>query len=73
MTVPAKVADRLSSGLKRFNPIITAAKSRDVNESDTSMIVTDMLGDLRVRQVLRGDAGTRYPRYVLRSRHSYRR
>jgi Type I restriction enzyme R protein N terminus (HSDR_N) len=46
MTIPAKVAERLSSGLKRFAPILTAAKSRDVNESDTSMIVTDMLADI---------------------------
>ena len=46
MALPAKVADRLASGLKRFQPILTAAKSRDVNESDTSMIVTDMLADL---------------------------
>jgi hypothetical protein len=46
MTIPAKVVERLSSGLKRFAPILTAAKSRDVNESDTSMIVTDMLADI---------------------------
>ncbi len=46
MSIPPKVAERLSSGLKRFAPILTAAKSRDVNESDTSMIVTDMLADI---------------------------
>ena len=46
MAIPAKVADRLSSGLKRFQPILSAAKARDVNESDTSMIVTDMMADL---------------------------
>lgn len=46
MTIPAKVSERLSSGLKRFAPILAAAKSRDVNESDTSMIVTDMLADI---------------------------
>jgi hypothetical protein len=46
MTIPSKVADRLSQGLKRFAPILAAAKSRDVNESDTSMIVTDMLADI---------------------------
>lgn len=46
MPIPSKVAERLSSGLKRFNPIIAAARSRDVNESDTSMIVTDMLADI---------------------------
>jgi hypothetical protein len=46
MTIPGKVAERLSSGLKRFAPVLAAAKSRDVNESDTSMIVTDMLADI---------------------------
>ena len=46
MTISAKVAERLSSGLKRFAPILSAAKSRDVNESDTSMIVTDILADV---------------------------
>lgn len=46
MSIPARVADRLSAGLKRFAPILSSAKARDVNESDTSMIVTDMLADI---------------------------
>jgi len=46
MAISAKVADRLASGLKRFQPILTAAKARDVNESDTSMIVSDVMADL---------------------------
>ena len=46
MPAPAKVADRLSAGLKRFQPILQSAKSRDVNESDTSMIVTDIVADV---------------------------
>ena len=45
-SVPRKVAERLSSGLKRYQPILTAAQTRDVNESDTSMIVSDMLAEL---------------------------
>jgi predicted type IV restriction endonuclease len=45
-TVPTKVQDRLSASIKRFQPILTAAKSRDVNESDTVTIVTDMLADV---------------------------
>jgi predicted type IV restriction endonuclease len=40
------MSDRLVSGLKRFQPIIQGAVDRDVNESDTSMIVTDLLADL---------------------------
>lgn len=46
MAIPNKVADRLSTGLRRFQPIISAAKARDANESDTSMIVTDMMAEL---------------------------
>lgn len=46
MPIPARVAERLSSGLKRFQPVLQSAKSRDVNESDTSMIVTDIVADL---------------------------
>ncbi len=46
MAIPVKIADRLASGLKRFQPILASAKSRDVNESDTSMIVTDLLADV---------------------------
>jgi hypothetical protein len=45
-TVPSKVAERLSAGVKRFQPILTSAKSRDVNESDTVTIITDMLADV---------------------------
>jgi hypothetical protein len=41
--VPNRVADRLASSIKKFQPIVTAAKSRDVNESDTVIVVTDML------------------------------
>ena len=46
MAIPKKVADRVSAGLKRFKPVLESAKTRDVNESDTSMIVTDMLADV---------------------------
>lgn len=46
MAIASKVAERLSAGLKRYQPILAAAKSRDVNESDTSMIVSDVLADV---------------------------
>jgi hypothetical protein len=46
MSIPARVAERLALGLKRFQPILGSAKSRDVNESDTSMIVTDILAEV---------------------------
>jgi len=45
-TTPTRVGNRLSSGLKTFQPVLEAARSRDVNESDTVIIVTDLLSDL---------------------------
>lgn len=44
--LPNKVRDRLSTELKRFQSILAAAKSRDVNESDTVTIVTDILANV---------------------------
>lgn len=46
MAIPNRVAERLASGIKRFQPILASAAARDVNESDTSMIVTDLLADV---------------------------
>lgn len=45
-SVPKKVAVRLVAGLKRFQPILAAAKARDVGETDTVTIVKDMLADV---------------------------
>jgi len=42
-SVPQKVADRIASGLKRFQPILQSAHTRDINESDTVVIVADIL------------------------------
>ncbi|MDI6809869.1 MAG: type I restriction enzyme HsdR N-terminal domain-containing protein [Candidatus Eisenbacteria bacterium] len=44
--LPNKAIERIAAGLKRFQPILAAAKSRDVNESDTVVIVTDLLQDV---------------------------
>lgn len=44
--IPAKVKTRLQNSLKRFQQVISSAKSRDVNESDTVVIVTDMLSEI---------------------------
>lgn len=41
--VPKRVAERITAGIKRFQPILASAKTRDVNESDTVVIVTDVL------------------------------
>jgi hypothetical protein len=43
---PARVASRLQAGIKRFQPILASAKARDVGESDTVIIVTDMLSEV---------------------------
>lgn len=44
--IPAKVAARVAAGLKKFQPILEDARKRDVNESDTVIIVTDILCDV---------------------------
>jgi len=46
VTVPTKIAARISGGLRRFQPILASARSRDVNESDTVVIVTDVLHEV---------------------------
>jgi hypothetical protein len=45
-TIPGRTSDRLSAALKKFQPIAQSAKQRDVNESDTVIIVTDLLSEL---------------------------
>lgn len=45
-TVPSRAAERIAYNLKKFQPIVQSAKQRDVNESDTVIIVTDMLSEL---------------------------
>ena len=44
--VPSKVAARLGSGLKKFQQILESARTRDVNESDTVVIIMDMLQEI---------------------------
>lgn len=44
--LPKKAAERIASGLRRFQPILAAARSRDINESDTVVLVTDLLQDV---------------------------
>ena len=46
MVLSNKIQDRLTSGIKKFQPILSSAKSRDINESDTVVIITDMLNDI---------------------------
>lgn len=44
--LPKKAIERINAGLKRFHPILASAKARDVNESDTVVMVTDLLQEL---------------------------
>ena len=44
--LPKKAVERITAGLKRFQPVLVSAKSRDVNESDTVVIVTDLLQEV---------------------------
>lgn len=42
-SIPTRAVDRIRDALKRFQPILSSAKARDVNESDTVVVVTDIL------------------------------
>lgn len=46
MAISKKVSDRITLNLKRFQTILTDAKSRDISESDTVVILGDMLAEL---------------------------
>jgi hypothetical protein len=46
MAIPAKIQNRLTEGLKKYQPILDAARMRDANESDTVMILTGILSDV---------------------------
>lgn len=44
--VPSRVSSRISEGLKRFQPIVESAKNRDINESDTVVMMTGILSEV---------------------------
>jgi hypothetical protein len=46
MPIPRKVSEWLVAGLKRYQPVLGAAKARDIGETDTVTIVKDMLADI---------------------------
>ena len=41
--IPKKIDDRIKTGIKKYQPILLNAKSRDVGEADTVTIIKDML------------------------------
>ena len=44
--IPSRIGSRLSEGIRRYQPIIAAARARDVGEADTVTIVKDFLADV---------------------------
>jgi hypothetical protein len=46
MAIHPKIQSRIIDGLKRFQPIVESAKIRDVNESDTVVMLTGILSDI---------------------------
>lgn len=44
--IPAAVVKRLTTSIPKFKKILAKAKERDVNESDTVTIITDMLEEI---------------------------
>ena len=45
-TIPKSVTDRLAKETRRFQRVLKFAKDRDINESDTVVIITDMISNL---------------------------
>ncbi len=45
-SIPKKVTERLIAGIKKYQPVLAAAKARDVGEADTVTIIKDMLSDI---------------------------
>jgi len=45
-SIPKRVEDRLVAGVKKFQPVLALAKSRDVNESDTVVMLNDLLAEV---------------------------
>jgi len=46
MALPKKVTERITLNLKRYQTILAEAKNRDISESDTVVILGDMLAEL---------------------------
>jgi len=42
-SIPKRVLDRMSKEVRKYQKVLKAAKDRDINESDTVQIITDML------------------------------
>jgi len=45
-SIPKRVSDRLSKETRKFQRVLQNARDRDINESDTVVIITDMLSSV---------------------------
>jgi hypothetical protein len=46
VAIPKRVSERLTKQITKYKKVLKRANERDVNESDTVAIITDMLGDV---------------------------
>lgn len=46
MGIPKRATERITASLKKYQAILTEAHNRDISESDTVVIIADMLADL---------------------------
>jgi hypothetical protein len=46
LKIPKKVQDRLTAGLRRYQPIVRKLAERDISEADTVTVIKDMLSDV---------------------------
>lgn len=44
--IPRKISERIQKSIPKFQKVLKIAKDRDVNESDTVAIISDMLGEI---------------------------
>ncbi|CAN1552369.1 Type I restriction enzyme R protein, N-terminal domain containing protein [Sphingomonadaceae bacterium] len=44
--IPKKAHDRIVAGLKRYHPIVSKLRERDISEADTVTVIKDMLCDI---------------------------
>ena len=46
MKITKKTEERIKTGIAKFRKVLEIAKERDLNESDTVAIITDMLAEV---------------------------
>ncbi len=44
--IPVRARNRIMEGIKKYQPVVQRAKDRDINESDTVALITDILSDV---------------------------